>query len=359
MPLYILTLARPELLDRRSDWGAGHRNFSSLHLDALEPDEMRELLTGLIPGLPEAAIRAVVTRAEGIPLYAVETVRMLVAEGRLEPIGDGTFRPTGDLATLAIPETLTSLIAARLDSLDPADRALILDAAVLGQSFTVPGLAAVSGQPEEASPTDRYNLVGTILELRAYRGLPVEEQIEELTHLHATTEDPQLKSSLPTALATEAWMAGRLEEARQHLHRVIEINVSAAAQAYPLAARLALWQRDVDGARADLAARDASGLYGGAMDAERSAIQAGIAALEGRSREAIVLYREAMRGWQELGLPWDEALTAIDMAMLLDPAGHDVEAAAAAAAQTLERLGAKPMQERLGAALQRREAVPG
>ena len=51
----------------------------------------------------------------------------------------------GDLTTLAIPETLTALIAARLDALEPADRSLLLDAAVLGQSFTPAGLAAVSG----------------------------------------------------------------------------------------------------------------------------------------------------------------------------------------------------------------------
>jgi len=105
---------------------------------------MRQLLAGLVPGLPDSAARLVIERADGIPLYAVETVRMLVAERRLE-LADGVYVPVGDLTTLAIPETLTALIAARLDSLDPADRSLLLDAAVLGQSFTPAGLAAVSG----------------------------------------------------------------------------------------------------------------------------------------------------------------------------------------------------------------------
>ena len=148
IPLYILTLARPELLDRRSDWGAGRRNFTSLYLEPLDEASMRALLAGLIPGLPESAVRAVITRAEGIPLYAVETVRMLVAEGKLTAVGDGTFTPTGNLADLAIPETLTALIAARLDTLEPADRSLVLDAAVLGQSFTPAALAAVAGIDE-------------------------------------------------------------------------------------------------------------------------------------------------------------------------------------------------------------------
>ncbi len=145
IPLYIVTLARPELIERRADWGAGHRNFTSLYLEPFDEPDMRALLVGLVPGLPEEAVRAVVARADGIPLYAVETVRMLIVEGRLTANGDGTYRPTGDLTTLAVPETLTALIASRLDSLDPADRSLVLDAAVLGQSFTPAGLAAVSG----------------------------------------------------------------------------------------------------------------------------------------------------------------------------------------------------------------------
>ncbi len=111
---------------------------------------MRELLAGLIPGLPEPAVRSVVARADGIPLYAVETVRMLAADGRLRDLGDGTFEPVGELGELAVPDTLHALIAARLDGLDPADRSLIADAAVLGQSFTVDGLAAVSGLERSA-----------------------------------------------------------------------------------------------------------------------------------------------------------------------------------------------------------------
>jgi tetratricopeptide (TPR) repeat protein len=146
-PIYIVTLSRPELLERRPDWGAAKRNFSSLYLEPLDPDSMRELLAGLVPGLPAAAVAAIVARADGIPLYAVETVRMLVAEGRLTII-DGAYRPVGDLTDLAVPETLTALIASRLDNLAPDDRTLVSDAAVIGQSFTPAGLAAVSGVDE-------------------------------------------------------------------------------------------------------------------------------------------------------------------------------------------------------------------
>jgi class 3 adenylate cyclase len=152
VPLLIVTLARPELLARRPDWGAGTRSFTSIHLEPLATESMRALLSGLVPGLPDEARDAIVARADGIPLYAVETVRMLLAQGRLV-LEDGIHRPVDDLRDVAVPETLTALISARLDELDPADRALVADAAVLGQSFTLPGLAAVSGlDPDDLEP---------------------------------------------------------------------------------------------------------------------------------------------------------------------------------------------------------------
>ena len=148
-PIYVLTLARPDLLDKRPDWGAGKRNFVALALDPLSPQAMRELLAGLVPGLPEAATGHIVDRADGIPLYAVETVRMLLARGLLT-LEDGTYRPTGGPMTLDVPETLVALIASRLDALPPEERAVVADAAVLGQSFTAEGLAAVAGASTSA-----------------------------------------------------------------------------------------------------------------------------------------------------------------------------------------------------------------
>ncbi|HET9417240.1 MAG TPA: AAA family ATPase [Candidatus Limnocylindria bacterium] len=147
-PIYILTLARPELLEKRPTWGAGKRHFTSIFLEPLSEDAMRELLTGLVPGLPERALRSIVDRADGVPLYAVETVRMLVAEGKLTE-REGAYAPAGDLEALAVPDTLTALIASRLDALDPADRTLLQDASVLGQSFTPEALAALSQATSE------------------------------------------------------------------------------------------------------------------------------------------------------------------------------------------------------------------
>jgi len=144
-PILVIALARPELLERRPGWGTAVRNASTITLEPLPPEAVGELLHGLVPGLPHEAVAAIVGRSEGIPLYAVETVRMLLDTGRLRPDGDG-FVLAGPLTDLEVPETLRALVAARLDANDPADRALLTDAAVLGQSFTPSGLAGMTGR---------------------------------------------------------------------------------------------------------------------------------------------------------------------------------------------------------------------
>ncbi len=157
-PIYLISLTRPELLDRRPDWGAGRRNFTSLVLEPLTHGEMRELMAGLVPGLPDAVVERVLERAEGIPLYAVETVRMLLADGLLALDG-GVARPTGDLAEISVPASLHALIASRLDGLEVDDRALLQAASVIGKTFTVAALAAVSGIEDEAVTTRLRSLV--------------------------------------------------------------------------------------------------------------------------------------------------------------------------------------------------------
>src|SRR4029077_12494809 len=91
-----LTLPRPALLEKRPNWGAGKRSFTSIYLEPLDDADMRELLAGLVPGMPQKAIAAIVARADGSRLYAVETVRMLLAQGRLT-LDEGVYRPTGVL----------------------------------------------------------------------------------------------------------------------------------------------------------------------------------------------------------------------------------------------------------------------
>ncbi|MDQ3661741.1 MAG: AAA family ATPase [Actinomycetota bacterium] len=146
--LFVLTLSRPELGDKRPGWGAGRRGFTSLFLEPLGESTMDRLLCGLVPGLPDETRARIGMRSEGVPLYAVETVRMLLDRDLLRREGDG-YVLTGPLGDLDVPETLHALIAARLDGLDEPHRRLLQDAAVAGKSFTPAALAALNGRTEQ------------------------------------------------------------------------------------------------------------------------------------------------------------------------------------------------------------------
>jgi class 3 adenylate cyclase/tetratricopeptide (TPR) repeat protein len=148
VPLFVLTLARPELTDRRPTWGSGKRNFTSIFLEPLAPDSMEALLTGPVPGLSDDLRDRILERAEGVPFYAVETVRMLMDRGLL--VREGTsYRLTGEVETLEVPETLQALIAARLDGLTADERRIVQQASVLGRTFTLRGLASLSAARED------------------------------------------------------------------------------------------------------------------------------------------------------------------------------------------------------------------
>ena len=150
--LYVVTSARPELVDRHPTWGAGKRNFTSVFLEPLAAQAMEQLLDSLVPGLPDELREQILQRAEGVPLYAVETVRMLLDRGLLERAGS-VYRMTGPVEDLEVPQSLHGLIAARLDGLRPEARRVLQDAAVLGKTFSVPSLAAVSGVlPSDIQP---------------------------------------------------------------------------------------------------------------------------------------------------------------------------------------------------------------
>ena len=214
-PVYVVTLARPELLERRPTWGAGHRNFISLYLEPLPNQAMEELLEGLVPGLPAQLREQILARAEGVPLYAVETVRMLLDRELLVEEGSA-YRVVGEVGALEIPETLHALVAARLDGLSPDERRLLGDAAVLGKTFTGGALEALSGldqadldplltslvrkevlglQSDPRSPEHgQYGFLQDLLRQVAYETLPRQERrakhLAAADHLaHAIAED--------------------------------------------------------------------------------------------------------------------------------------------------------------------------
>ena len=144
LPIYVLVFARPELAQARSRFGVG-RNRVTLTLDPLDPESMDQLVDALVPGMPKAARSKVTHQAQGVPLFAVETVRSLVDRDIVQPV-EGVYRLVGDIGELAVPDSLHALLAARLDALDPEVRRLVADAAVLGTTFPAEALIAISGR---------------------------------------------------------------------------------------------------------------------------------------------------------------------------------------------------------------------
>ena len=139
-PILLLCLARPDLLDTRPRWGG-----ASLTLEPLSETESRSLLEALAAEWPvdEAARDQVVQAAEGNPLFVEQMVAML-AEGSA----------AGDL-----PPTVQALLAARLDTLEPGERAVLERASIVGRDFTRTEVAELSPGAE------RPNVAATLLSL--------------------------------------------------------------------------------------------------------------------------------------------------------------------------------------------------
>src|SRR5579884_1278166 len=101
-PIFVLTLARPDLADRHPTWTAGRRNATTLSLEPLSDEQMAALLDELVPGLPNEVRHRIVDQADGVPLYAVETVRSLIDRDLVQPV-DGVYRLVGQVDTLQVP----------------------------------------------------------------------------------------------------------------------------------------------------------------------------------------------------------------------------------------------------------------
>jgi class 3 adenylate cyclase/tetratricopeptide (TPR) repeat protein len=149
-PILVVTAARPELLTRRPGWGSGRRGFVSIHLGSLTNEAMESLVLGLVPGITEEVAKSVVDRAGGIPLYAIELVRKLIADGVLVEEEGGCFcAVVGDISEVSVPDSLQAVIGARLDQLSSDERSLLQHASIIGLNFTPESLAAVSNLPVE------------------------------------------------------------------------------------------------------------------------------------------------------------------------------------------------------------------
>jgi len=141
-PLFLLCIARTELLDVRPTWGGGHVRSTTLELEPLQPEESVELIEALTSELElelELGLlidtETVLAKTEGNPLFVEETVRMLAE------------RPRGGVER--IPDTLQSLIAARIDRLPGTQRLLLQRAAVMGRIFMLGALERLSPEVDD------------------------------------------------------------------------------------------------------------------------------------------------------------------------------------------------------------------
>jgi DNA-binding SARP family transcriptional activator len=132
-PLVLLCTARPELLERRPEWAAEVPRAATVDLSPLADGEMRTLVGALLERdeFADELADEVVARVGGNPLFAEEYVRTLVA---------------GGVAENQLPETVHSVIAARLDRLPLDAKALLQDAAVIGKVFWAGSVAALGGR---------------------------------------------------------------------------------------------------------------------------------------------------------------------------------------------------------------------
>ena len=130
VPLLVLASARPELLDRRPDWGGGKLNSTTLALSPLDDADAARVISAVLDRtlMPAETQAALLEQAGGNPLYAEQFARLFLERG-----------------DLAVPENVQGIIAGRIDGLAEDEKRLLQDAAVLGKVFWSGGVGGDDG----------------------------------------------------------------------------------------------------------------------------------------------------------------------------------------------------------------------
>ena len=137
-PIFLLCVARTELLDFRPDWGGGKLNATSILLEPLGEDECEALIGNLLGDTHvEGDLRERITAASaGNPLYVEEMLAMVREHG-----GDGA---------IVVPPTIHALLQARIDSLEGDVRVVMERGSVEGEVFHRGAVAELSPAPVRA-----------------------------------------------------------------------------------------------------------------------------------------------------------------------------------------------------------------
>ena len=151
----IVCLARPELLDARSEWRTETPRNTTITLAPLGREENDRLIENLLGGssIPASVERSIAETAEGNPLFVEEMLGMLIDEGRLI-LHEGEWVPAGDVSSMPAPKSVQSVLAARIDRLPIGRRSILQHASVIGRVFwwgAVAHLRAANGSAQVGS----------------------------------------------------------------------------------------------------------------------------------------------------------------------------------------------------------------
>ena len=82
-PILVACMARPELLEASPGWGGGKLNATSISLEPLSASDLGSLVANLlaVDRIDPTVRDRIVQAAEGHPLFAEETLAMLVEQG--------------------------------------------------------------------------------------------------------------------------------------------------------------------------------------------------------------------------------------------------------------------------------------
>lgn len=141
IPMLLLLLARPELLERRQSWMGGKRGATTMTLDPLGDAESQALIGAVLQyrPAPEALGAAIIARAGGNPLFMEEILRALIEQGTLSDRA-GEWVLVVPLTEVSIPDTVHAVIAARVDALPTGEKQVLQAAALQGKDFYLGGL---------------------------------------------------------------------------------------------------------------------------------------------------------------------------------------------------------------------------
>ena len=147
VPIFLLCLARPDLLEKRPGWGGGKLNATSMLLRPLSEEAANTLIDHLVheAELADDVRTRITAAADGNPLFVEQMLAMMEERGT-----DGK---------LDVPPTIQALLAARLDQLDPFDRATLERGSVIGKRFLPAAVAYLSPEDERSRIEETLQLL--------------------------------------------------------------------------------------------------------------------------------------------------------------------------------------------------------